>query len=229
MATCSSATVCADASGTRCGPAPSPIARVRRLSVSGSLPPIPKPGFILAEINCGSPGILPNGWLEGTRTTLHAVVTFRCQEGMTFEGPSYRTICQADGRWSHPLPKCYGESVSARENQRQANGHDFSPPRSAASFRMHAAACGLRRRLSLPPSRPCGILRRLWLSRRESLELESHRRPARRERARTSRGREVGGKASKPTAEAETEPVVGSFHAQPLDLDRNPVFPHFLF
>ena len=41
----------------------------------------------LAEINCGSPGILPNGWLEGTRTTLHAVVTFRCQEGMTFEGP----------------------------------------------------------------------------------------------------------------------------------------------
>ena len=29
------------------------------------------------EINCGSPGILPNGWLEGSRTTLHAVVTFR--------------------------------------------------------------------------------------------------------------------------------------------------------
>ena len=65
--------------------------------------------LIVSEINCGSPGILPNGWLEGTRTTLHAVVTFRCQEGMTFEGPSYRTICQADGRWSHPLPRCYGE------------------------------------------------------------------------------------------------------------------------
>jgi hypothetical protein len=63
----------------------------------------------ISEINCGSPGILPNGWLEGTRTTLHAVVTFRCQEGMTFEGPSYRTICQADGRWSHPLPRCYGK------------------------------------------------------------------------------------------------------------------------
>ena len=30
-----------------------------------------------SEINCGSPGILPNGWLEGSRTTLHAVVTFR--------------------------------------------------------------------------------------------------------------------------------------------------------
>ena len=82
-----------------------------------------------SEINCGSPGILPNGWLEGSRTTLHAVVTFRssnifiviiiilssskpclqcnaksciipkrCQEGMTFSGPSYRTICQVGGR-----------------------------------------------------------------------------------------------------------------------------------
>ena len=34
----------------------------------------------------------------------------RCEEGMTFSGPSYRTICQADGRWSHPVPRCYGES-----------------------------------------------------------------------------------------------------------------------
>ena len=67
---------------------------------------------LLTEINCGSPGILPNGWLEGQKTTLHAVVTFRCQEGMTFEGPSYRTICLADGRWSHPLPRCYGKFLS---------------------------------------------------------------------------------------------------------------------
>ena len=39
-------------------------------------------------------GYLPNGWLEGSRTTLHAVVTFRCIEGMTFEGQSFRTTCQ---------------------------------------------------------------------------------------------------------------------------------------
>ena len=30
---------------------------------------------------------------------------------MIFSGPSYRTICQADGRWSHPVPRCYGELV----------------------------------------------------------------------------------------------------------------------
>ena len=46
------------------------------------------------EINCGNPGILPNGWLEGGRQTLHAVVTFRCHEGMTFDGPSMTTTCQ---------------------------------------------------------------------------------------------------------------------------------------
>ena len=53
--------------------------------------------------------MLVQGWLEGSSTRLHAVVTFRCAEGMTFSGPSYRTICQEDGTWSHPLPSCYGE------------------------------------------------------------------------------------------------------------------------
>ena len=63
------------------------------------------------EINCGSPGSLPNGWLEGSRTTLHAVITFRCIEGTQFEGESYRTTCNADGKWSHPLPKCYASCI----------------------------------------------------------------------------------------------------------------------
>ena len=63
------------------------------------------------EINCGSPGFLPNGWLEGSRTTLHAVVVFRCVDGMTFEGPSARTNCIETGKWSHPLPKCYAPCI----------------------------------------------------------------------------------------------------------------------
>ncbi|XP_021948742.1 sushi, von Willebrand factor type A, EGF and pentraxin domain-containing protein 1 isoform X2 [Folsomia candida] len=59
------------------------------------------------EINCGSPGILPNGWLEGTRTTLHAVVIFHCQPTMTFEGTSDRSVCTSDNTWSHStMPKC---------------------------------------------------------------------------------------------------------------------------
>ena len=42
------------------------------------------------EINCGSPGILPNGWLEGSKSTLHAEVVFKCYDGMKFEGVSDR-------------------------------------------------------------------------------------------------------------------------------------------
>ena len=46
------------------------------------------------EINCGPPGMgsLPNGWLEGSKTTLHAVVIFKCIEGMKFEGESDRQV-----------------------------------------------------------------------------------------------------------------------------------------
>lgn len=58
------------------------------------------------EINCGSPGFLPNGWLEGSRMNLGDVVNFKCVEGMKFEGESLSTTCQVDGAWSHPLPKC---------------------------------------------------------------------------------------------------------------------------
>lgn len=69
----------------------------------------------LAEINCGSPGILYNGWLEGSRMTLHAVIEFHCIEGMTFEGENERTVCQSDGTWSTPFPKCHGLFVSQKK------------------------------------------------------------------------------------------------------------------
>ena len=60
------------------------------------------------EINCSPPGnikyfqsrnifisisghgFLPNGWIDGSKTTLHAVVTFKCYDGMKFEGASDR-------------------------------------------------------------------------------------------------------------------------------------------
>ena len=34
------------------------------------------------EINCGRPGndAFPNGWVEGTRTNLNAIITFRLVE-----------------------------------------------------------------------------------------------------------------------------------------------------
>ena len=37
-------------------------------------------------------GFLPNGWIDGSKTTLHAVVMFKCYDGMKFEGASERSV-----------------------------------------------------------------------------------------------------------------------------------------
>lgn len=61
------------------------------------------------EINCGHPGRLYNGWLENIEggTGLGASLIFRCHDGMKMEGNS-STVCQLDGTWRYPLPKCLG-------------------------------------------------------------------------------------------------------------------------
>ena len=51
---------------------------------------------------------------DGAHIMFSKLFVVRCQEGMTFSGPSYRTICQADGRWSHPIPRCYGKNIFYR-------------------------------------------------------------------------------------------------------------------
>lgn len=57
------------------------------------------------EIDCQHPGNLVNGFLEGRRTTLGAVIHFHCFDGMIFVG-SNTTTCRDTGQWSHPLPSC---------------------------------------------------------------------------------------------------------------------------
>ncbi|XP_042893956.1 complement receptor type 2-like [Penaeus japonicus] len=64
------------------------------------------------QINCGSPGVLYNGWLDGSYTTLGAKVIFRCNDNMLYEGhPEQQAVCQRDGTWSHPLPKCFAPCI----------------------------------------------------------------------------------------------------------------------
>lgn len=71
----------------------------------GNLNPICK------QIDCGSPGGLPNGFLEGRKTTLGSVVTFRCFDETTFVGTINSTTCTESGKWSHPLPSCLAPCV----------------------------------------------------------------------------------------------------------------------
>ncbi|XP_069937241.1 sushi, von Willebrand factor type A, EGF and pentraxin domain-containing protein 1 [Cherax quadricarinatus] len=64
------------------------------------------------EIDCGSPGDLYNGWLEGSRSNFGAVIKFRCNDNMKYEGyHDRRTECQKNGTWSHPLPKCLAPCI----------------------------------------------------------------------------------------------------------------------
>ena len=73
------------------------------------------------EINCGWPnnGLFPNGWFEGSRTNLNAVITFRCHEGMKFEGEKQQATCRADGKVDTSLiisHKLRGEGEGVMEN-----------------------------------------------------------------------------------------------------------------
>lgn len=64
------------------------------------------------EINCGSPGILHNGWMENLEsgTGLGASIIFRCEESMMMLGNA-STVCQIDGTWRYPPPLCLGKKL----------------------------------------------------------------------------------------------------------------------
>ncbi|XP_050718385.1 uncharacterized protein LOC126999691 isoform X2 [Eriocheir sinensis] len=77
------------------------------------------------EIDCGHPGILHNGRLEGTYTSYNygTEIRFVCNDNMKYEGyHDRRTVCQKNGTWSNPLPKCLAPCiVPTVENGRLTN------------------------------------------------------------------------------------------------------------
>ncbi|XP_076316028.1 protein lev-9-like isoform X3 [Tachypleus tridentatus] len=66
---------------------------------------------VCKEIDCPRLGVLHNGYLEGSTSTLGSVIYFRCFDGMKFEGVSRSTTCLKTGNWSHPLPKCLAPCI----------------------------------------------------------------------------------------------------------------------
>lgn len=74
------------------------------------------------EIDCESPGVLHNGYLEGRRTTLGSVVHFRCFDGMIFKGSANSTTCLDTGLWSHPLPGCMAPCTVPEVEHGRVNG-----------------------------------------------------------------------------------------------------------
>ncbi|XP_023248020.1 uncharacterized protein LOC106641587 isoform X2 [Copidosoma floridanum] len=67
---------------------------------------------ICKEIDCGSPGVLYNGWIDNIEngTRMGASLIFRCNERMKLEGHS-SSLCQLDGKWSYPVPQCLAPCV----------------------------------------------------------------------------------------------------------------------
>ncbi|KAH0552797.1 uncharacterized protein LOC123270429 [Cotesia glomerata] len=70
---------------------------------------------VCEEINCGSPGILYNGWIENIEhgTGLGASIIFRCKGHMKLEGNT-SSVCESDGKWRYPLPSCLAPCIIPR-------------------------------------------------------------------------------------------------------------------
>lgn len=62
---------------------------------------------VAAEINCGPPGPIPNGWIENLEmgTALGTSIIYRCNKDMKRIGASSAT-CEKSGRWSYSPPQC---------------------------------------------------------------------------------------------------------------------------
>ena len=63
-------------------------------------------GFCLTvDVNCGHPGILANGNIILTNTTLGSTIAYACDVSFVLCGNDTR-ICQSNGMWSGSLPSC---------------------------------------------------------------------------------------------------------------------------
>ncbi|CAF1283345.1 unnamed protein product [Adineta steineri] len=57
-------------------------------------------------IDCGSPGILRNGFLSGERFDYPNIIAFFCNDGFELIGESTTRACQENGLWSGAMPLC---------------------------------------------------------------------------------------------------------------------------
>jgi hypothetical protein len=73
------------------------------------------------EIDCRHPGPIPNGYVEGIRTTPGSDVFFKCYEGMTFVGLNSST-CLDTGLWSNPPPLCMAPCIIPDVENGRVNG-----------------------------------------------------------------------------------------------------------
>ena len=66
--------------------------------------------LFITVIDCGPPGIFPNGYIEVHSTFIGSVIRFFCFDSMVYEGVFNSSTCTANGTWSpYPFPNCLGK------------------------------------------------------------------------------------------------------------------------
>ena len=60
----------------------------------------------ITAVDCGDPGQLYNGYIDGRRHTYGSVIRYRCLDGTKFDGLAMSATCLETGQWSFPTPRC---------------------------------------------------------------------------------------------------------------------------
>lgn len=91
---------------------PTPVCDEMRLPlVSFSLSPL-----VLPSHTCGTPGLIPNGVIHGSRYNMGDKIRYSCESGFVLEGHSILTCIVSPGsgaQWDFPSPFCRGEIFSS--------------------------------------------------------------------------------------------------------------------
>lgn len=67
--------------------------------------------MIVVAVDCGSPGLLKNGFLSGERFDYPNIIAFFCHEGYELIGKDSTRACQENGLWSGSMPFCQSNSI----------------------------------------------------------------------------------------------------------------------
>ncbi|XP_064483489.1 CUB and sushi domain-containing protein 3-like isoform X2 [Ornithodoros turicata] len=85
----------------------SPPPRYRNATCRSGIWEYPSNTLICAPVNCGHPGTVKHGFLEGSVFTFPNSVKYRCDDGYFARRGTETLFCQSDGKWSpEELPTC---------------------------------------------------------------------------------------------------------------------------